>query len=62
MLRAHSSAPIRLIGLALFALSLVTLGGCAHRRPEAALNCELPAYKMLPSSLDTQRRAGPPLR
>ena len=60
MLRAHSSAPIRLIGLALFALSLVTLGGCAHRRPEAALNCELPAYKMLPSSLDTQRRAGPP--
>jgi predicted acylesterase/phospholipase RssA len=60
MIGACSKLPIRFAELVLIAVSLVGLGGCAHRRPEAALNCELPAYKMLPSSLDTQRRAGPP--
>jgi len=60
MIRARSSFSIRLAELVLVAVSLAGLAGCAHERPEAALNCELPAYKMLPSSLDTQRRTGPP--
>jgi predicted acylesterase/phospholipase RssA len=60
MIRARSKFRSRFAEIVLVAVSLIGLGGCAHKRPEAALNCELPAYKMLPSSLDSQRRAGPP--
>lgn len=60
MIRARSSLPRHVIMLVLGAISVLALSGCAHPRPEAALNCELPAYKLLPTSLDNQRRAGPP--
>src|SRR4051794_33546846 len=60
MIRARSNFRFCLVELVLITASFVGLSGCAHRRPEAALNCELPAYKMLPSPLDTQRRAGAP--
>jgi len=58
MLCAYSGLPNRFIEIVLVVVSLVVLSGCTHSRPEAAANCELPAYKMLPSSLDNQRRAG----
>jgi len=59
MLRTRSR---QFIASLIAAAAFLGLGACAHPRPEAALDCELPAYKMLPSSLDQEGapQAGPP--
>jgi predicted acylesterase/phospholipase RssA len=62
MLHTRSRRTNRFLRSFIIFAALVGLGACAHKRPQAALDCELPAYKILPTSLHQEGppQAGPP--